>query len=116
MKAIIQQESSGGTDPSAGGDIMQASEGAGRNITDPQDSVNAGTSEFARDYKMSNGNLEWALAAYNMGTGILGWSETRGITDPRQAMSAFSSYMKQLNGTSVYGDPHYIDHVMRYIQ
>lgn len=95
---------------------MQASEGASRSITDPVDSVNAGTAEFARDLKTANGNIEWALAAYNMGTGILGWSATRGIDDPRQAMSEFSSYMKHVNGTDVYGDPHYIDHVMRYLQ
>lgn len=79
----------------------------------PEDSIDTGT-KMLSNYLKKTGNLEWSLAMYNMGEGILNWSQSRGITNPREAMPKFSQYMKEKNGYKVYGDPNYIDNVLRY--
>lgn len=79
----------------------------------PEQSIDVGSKMLSSYLKQTN-NLEWSLAMYNMGPGILKWAQGRGINDPREAMRQFSAYQKQKNGYKIYGDPQYIDHVLRY--
>lgn len=79
----------------------------------PEQSIDVGSKMLSGYLKQTN-SLEWSLAMYNMGAGIYNWAKGRGISDPRQAMREFSAYQKQKNGYKVYGDPNYIDNVLRY--
>jgi hypothetical protein len=107
VKAVATQESSLGK---ASSNVMQVN---GMNDSGADASINQGTSMLA-SYVKKYGSVEWALAAYNMGPGIINWAKNNGYSDPRKAMAAFSTYQKQKNGYKVYGDPEYIDHVLRY--
>lgn len=89
--------------------VMQVN---GMNDSSPQQSLEVGA-KMLGNYVNKYGT-EWALAAYNMGPGVISYAEKNNISDPRQAMSSFSTYMKNKNGYKVYGDPSYIDHVLRY--
>lgn len=86
----------------------------GMDNASPESSIDTGSSMLAQYYKQT-GSVDWALAMYNMGPGILDWAKQNGYSDPRAAMPAFSQYMMQQNGYSVYGDPQYIQHVSRYL-
>lgn len=79
----------------------------------PEQSIDVGT-KMLSGYLKQTGNLEWSLAMYNMGAGIYKWAQNQGIQDPRQAMREFSAYQKKKNGYRIYGDPNYIDNVLRY--
>jgi hypothetical protein len=122
LYAIAMQES-GGRDA----DIMQSSEGHGhppewlRNNypynTAVQMSIEWGTEEIAGNLKQTGGDVKKALAMYNMGDGVLTMNGGY-LKDPQdnyvQGMTNFSNYMKNKNGWKVYGDPQYVNHVMRY--
>jgi soluble lytic murein transglycosylase-like protein len=79
----------------------------------PEASIDRGTSMLA-NYVKKYKSIELALAAYNMGPGVVDYMKKKGISDVRQGMASFSSYMKAKNGYKVYGDPNYIDNVLRY--
>lgn len=85
----------------------------GMNNASPEQSIEVGT-RMLSSYLKQTGSIEWSLAMYNMGSGILNWAKGRGIKDPRQAMREFSAYQKKTKGYKVYGDPNYIDNVLRY--
>lgn len=107
ITAVAMQESSLGK---AGKNVMQVN---GMNNSAPEQSIDVG-SRMLSGYLKQTGNLEWSLAMYNMGPGIYTWAKNNGISDPRQAMAQFSEYQKQKNGYKIYGDPNYIDNVLRY--
>lgn len=108
VKAMATQESSLG-----GNGITNVMQVNGMNDSSAAESIDRGTSMISR-YVKEYGNVEYALAAYNMGPGVIKYMKKNGITDVRQGMSSFSTYMKQKNGYKVYGDPNYVDNVMRY--
>lgn len=87
----------------------------GMDGSSPEQSIDVGASMLA-NYLKQTGSVDWALAMYNMGAGIYDWAKRNGYSDPRSAMPAFSDYQKQQNGYSGYGDPNYINNVLRYYQ
>lgn len=108
IDAVAQQESGYG---SASQNVMQVN---GMSNSTPEESLKKGASMLANYMDQTGGNIEMSLAMYNMGPGIKSWMAKQGISDVRQGMQAFSDYQKQKLGVKTYGDPSYIDHVMRY--
>ncbi|MCQ2009439.1 MAG: lysozyme family protein [Sporolactobacillus sp.] len=112
IMAIAMQESKG-----KAADVMQASESLGlpRNaINSPQKSIQAGTHYFKKALTRSNGNLELALQSYNFGLGFVDYVEAHGGKyTPKLARQFSEEKSKELNWSS-YGDPKYVEHVMRY--
>lgn len=107
IDAVAQQESSYGDGSQ---NVMQVN---GMEKSSPQESMDVG-SRMLGGYMKKYGNIELALAAYNMGPGVISYMQKNGIKDVRAGMASFSNYMKRTKGYSVYGDPKYLDHVLRY--
>lgn len=116
LAALMMQESGGD-----GLDVMQAAEGpfntrypkVPNGIQDINYSIDCGVQEFKASLAAANGDVEMALQAYNFGTGFISYARSRGGYSLETAQ-AFSDYMKSKNGSSVYGDPLYVPHVLRY--
>ena len=108
-KALLQQESSLGAGIS-NGNVAQVN---GMENATPQQSIAKGAEMFG-SYLKKYGSVEKALAAYNMGPGVITYMEKNNISSVREAMQRFSDYQKSTKGYKVYGDPQYIDHVLRY--
>ena len=108
IKAIIQQESSNGANGIK--NVMQVSS-LGKN-TSVESSIKTGTSMFAK-YLNQTGNVEIALAMYNMGPGILDYFNKNGGYSVEN-MKKFSALQKSKTGSKVYGDVNYVGNVLRY--
>ncbi|MEC4565331.1 NlpC/P60 family protein [Paenibacillus sp. CMAA1739] len=108
IKAIIQQESGNGANGVK--NVMQVSS-LGKN-TSVESSIKTGTSMFAK-YLNQTGNVEIALAMYNMGPGILDYFNKNGGYSVEN-MKKFSAKQKQKTGSKVYGDVNYVGNVLRY--
>ena len=120
IKAVMMQESGGkGTDP------MQCSEcgynTTGGYIQDPILSINWDIHTLADSMNLAGvespidmEHIRLALQGYNYGPGYIYWAIRRyGGYDVTNALE-FSENMKAQLGTSVYGDPQYVYHVLRY--
>ncbi|MGG1650415.1 phage tail tape measure protein [Paenibacillus sp. NRS-1775] len=108
IKAIIQQESGNGANGIK--NVMQVSS-LGKN-TSVESSIKTGTSMFAK-YLNQTGNVDVALAMYNMGPGILDYFNKNGGYSVEN-MKKFSTLQKQKTGSKVYGDTNYVGNVLRY--
>jgi len=109
--AMIQQETGGRYL-----DVMQSSESLGmkpNTLTDPELSIQAGVNHFAAVLQSAGGNVELALQAYNFGGGYINYANTHGGHSELVAKE-FSEMMKAKMGWKRYGDPLYVQHVMRY--
>lgn len=117
LLAITTQES-GGT---ASLDIMQASESLGlapNTIQNPMYSIKVGVDYFATVVNQANKagvDIETAIQAYNMGSGFIDFVAEHGGQYSVELAQQFSNQMKSTLGWSVYGDPHYVAHVKRYM-
>ncbi|QXW84032.1 bifunctional lytic transglycosylase/C40 family peptidase [Bacillus sp. LJBS17] len=120
--ALIMQESGGKSL-----DVMQASESKGlppNSITDPHESIKVGVANFASVYKAAKAakkNVkETALQGYNFGSGYINWAikKSGGWTKENAADFAriHSNGRQRPNGTWMYGDQLYVEHVMRYLK
>ena len=125
LKAIMMQESGG-----KGSDPMQASE-SGYNtkyprvpngITEPEYSIDVGTHTFSDCVKKSNvkdpsdtEHIYLALQGYNYGSGYIDWAISNFGGYSKYNAQQFSDMKKQELNVSGYGDPSYVDHVMRYV-
>jgi cell wall-associated NlpC family hydrolase len=111
LLAMIQQESGGRI-----ADVMQSSESEGlprNSFTNPEDSIRQGVYYFSELLKDANGNEKIALQAYNFGRGFIAYALERGGYS-KPVAEAFSQEQAQLMGWERYGDPDYVDHVLRY--
>lgn len=109
--ALIMQESGGRYL-----DIMQSSESLGlppNTITDPEISIQAGINHFAAVYASAGGDVNLTLQAYNFGGGFISYANERGGYSKEVALD-FSLMMAEKYGWKRYGDPLYVEHVMRY--
>ncbi len=125
IKAIMMQESAGqGTDP------MQCSEcpyntryphspGA---IQDPSYSIYVGVKYFGSCLSQAQctspidtNRLSLALQGYNYGGGYITWALSKYGEYTQENAAEFSDMKKSQLGWSVYGDPQYVPHVMRYL-
>lgn len=107
VKAVATQESGLGSSSS---NVMQVN---GMNGAGATASINKGTQMLSDLLKKTNGDIVMALAAYNMGEGVLSWFKSHGGYSVAN-MQSFSDYEKQKNGYSKYGDPNYVNHVLQY--
>ena len=125
LQAIMMQESGG-----KGNDPMQASE-SGYNtkyprvpngITEPEYSIDVGTHTFSDCVKKANikdpsdtEHIYLALQGYNYGSGYIDWAFSNFGGYSKYNAQQFSDMKKQELNVSGYGDPSYVDHVMRYV-
>lgn len=124
IKAVMMQESGGqGTDP------MQCSEcpynirypNVPNGILDPMYSIEVGihylsgclSAAACTDMSDTN-NMSLALQGYNYGNGYIAWAQARGGYSKENAQE-FSDMMCAKLGWSGYGDPLYVEHVLRYL-
>lgn len=124
IAAVMMQESGG-----RGSDPMQASE-SGFNteypktpggITDPAYSVSVGIQALADCLSMAGvespediEGIRLALQGYNFGSGYISWAlRNYGGYSELNALE-FSELMAQRMGWTSYGDPYYVQHVLRY--
>ena len=124
IMAVMMQESGG-----QGNDPMQASECAFNtkypntpgSISDPEYSIAVGIQNLAACLSQAGADspedierVSLALQGYNFGSGYISWALANyGCYSELNALE-FSSMMAQRLGWSSYGDPYYVQHVMRY--
>ncbi|MNI60238.1 hypothetical protein D3C73_1154340 [compost metagenome] len=116
LLALMMQESAGNYV-----DVMQASEGAfntrypktPNGITDVDYSIECGVQELKAALELTSYDIALALQCYNFGPGFYNYAKQRGGYSPETAQ-AFSDEMKVKMGWSGYGDPKYVEHVLRY--
>ena len=125
IQAIMMQESGG-----KGNDPMQASE-SGYNtkyprvpngITEAEYSIEVGVKTFSDCIKKANvkdpsdtEHIYLALQGYNYGNGYIEWALSNFGGYSKYNAQLFSDNKKQELHISGYGDPLYVDHVMRYV-
>ncbi len=107
VKAVAMQESTLGK---ASNNVMQVN---GMSNSTPEASIKKGTQMLADLLKKTNGDINKALSAYNMGPGVLNYFNKNGGYS-KENMQGFSNYQKNKNGYRIYGDPDYVNHVLRY--
>lgn len=124
IAAVMMQESGG-----QGNDPMQASECAFNTkypktpggISDPEYSINVGIQNLADCLSQAGvedptdiERISLALQGYNFGSGYISWALAKyGGYSELNAME-FSEIMAQRMGWTSYGDPQYVQHVLRY--
>lgn len=124
MLAMMQQESSG-----LGTDVMQCSEcpfnteyeNVPNAITDPYYSIQVSAEYFAYCLKeagcrsvKNTERLKLALQDYNFGNSYATWALDNYGSYTVENATEFSLMMQNTLGWSSYGDPEYVDHVLRY--
>ncbi|RYM01781.1 cell wall hydrolase [Sporolactobacillus sp. THM7-7] len=112
LMAMAMQESKGKTP-----DVMQASESLGLpkdTIEDPKESIKAGTHYFKRVMDKSGGDVHLALQSYNFGIGFTNYVKQHGGQFNPGLAQRFSRLKAKELGWESYGDPNYVDRVMRY--
>lgn len=125
IQAVMMQESGGkGTDP------MQSSEcpyntkypNKPNAIEEPEYSIDVGIHYLSNCFKSAqvkdtfdNEHIFLALQGYNYGNGYIDWAVKNFGGYSKANAKVFSDQKKAELGTDVYGDPNYVEHVMRYI-
>ena len=124
IMAVMMQESGGKSN-----DPMQASECAFNtkypntpgSISDPEYSIDVGIQNLAACLSQAGADgpedidrVSLALQGYNFGSGYISWALANyGCYSELNALE-FSAMMAQRLGWPSYGDPYYVQHVMRY--
>lgn len=124
IQAVMMQESNG-----KGNDPMQSSESphnkkypqVPNGITSPEYSIEVGIqylSECMKKAKVRDTsdmeNISLALQGYNYGNGYIDWAINNFGKYTKANAKVFSDEMKYKLKTDVYGDPEYVEHVLRY--
>lgn len=125
ISAVMMQESGGkGTDP------MQASEcpyntkypKKPNGIEEPEYSIEVGIHYLSDCFKQAgvkdifnNDHISLALQGYNYGNGYIQWAITNFGGYSKANAKVFSDQKKAELGWDTYGDPYYVEHVMRYV-
>lgn len=125
ISAVMMQESGGkGTDP------MQASEcpyntkypQKPNGIEEPEYSIEVGIHYLSDCFKQAgvkdifdNDHISLALQSYNYGNGYIQWAITNFGGYSKANAKVFSDQKKAELGWDTYGDPYYVEHVMRYV-
>lgn len=125
IQAVMMQESGGkGTDP------MQSSEcpyntkypNKPNAIQEPEYSIDVGIHYLSDCFKSAqvkdrfdNEHIFLALQGYNYGNGYIDWAVKNFGGYSKANAEVFSDQKKAELGTDVYGDPNYVEHVMRYV-
>lgn len=124
IAAVMMQESGG-----RGSDPMQASECAFNTkypktpggITDPEYSINIGIQNLADCLSQAGvedptdiERIGLALQGYNFGSGYISWALANYGRYTELSAMEFSEIMARRMGWTSYGDPQYVQHVLRY--
>lgn len=124
IKAVMMQESGG-----EGGDPMQAAEGpyntqyprTPNGITDPDYSIACGVQELKSCLERAGvespidiEHISLALQGYNFGNGYISWAIRNYGGYSATNAQEFSGVQARRLGWSSYGDPEYVQHVLRY--
>lgn len=117
--AMIEQESSGKPP-----DVMQADQSPFNTeppIDSVSESINCGIQELKECLKLAKvkgpsniKRIKLALQGYNYGYGYISWALERNGGYTRDNAALFSEIMKERHEYSIYGDPLYVPHVLRY--
>ena len=125
ISAIMMQESGG-----KGNDPMQASEcpyntkypKKPNGIEEPEYSIEVGIHYLSDCFKQAgvkdifdNDHISLALQGYNYGNGYIQWAITNFGGYSKANAKVFSDQKKAELGWDTYGDPYYVEHVMRYV-
>ena len=88
---------------------------------DAEYSINLGIQNLASCLKAGKatseydiGKIKLALQSYNYGNGYLSWAVKKDGGYTKENALEFSSMMAQKKGGKHYGDPQYVEHVLRY--
>ncbi|MEC0490197.1 bifunctional lytic transglycosylase/C40 family peptidase [Bacillus licheniformis] len=114
IMALVMQESGGRLL-----DIMQSSESIGlppNTITDPEYSIEVGMKHFKSVLQKAHGDIKLTLQAYNYGGGFIDYVNQNGGKYTKELAVRFSRLMAMKYHWPSYGDPDYVDHVMRYLK
>ncbi len=125
VAAVMMQESGGNVDL-VHGDVMQCAEGMGYPVGTPvpvEESIDFGTSLLADLLRQAGAQgpadlsrISLALQSYNFGGGYLTWALSHYGGYSKENAQEFSDMQAAAMGWSGYGDPLYVDHVLRYYQ
>ncbi len=122
IEAIMMQESTG-----KGDDPMQSSacpfnKEYPDGITDPEYSIKVGIQYYAECLKKANvkdvndeKGIALSLQGYNYGNGYIEWALNNFQGYTKANAKVFSDMQKDKLKTTTYGDPEYVDHVLRYV-
>lgn len=125
ISAVMMQESGG-----KGDDPMQASEcpyntkypKKPNGIEEPEYSIEVGVHYLSDCFKQAgvkdifdNDHISLALQGYNYGNGYIQWAITNFGGYSKANARVFSDQKKAELGWDTYGDPNYVEHVMRYV-
>lgn len=125
IQAVMMQESGG-----KGNDPMQSSEcpmnekypNTPNGITDPEYSIEVGIKYLSSCFKEAKvkdpsdtEHIYLALQGYNYGNGYISWAITNFGGYSKANTKVFANEQCAKLGVSAYGDPDYVDHVMRYV-
>lgn len=125
IQAVMMQESGG-----KGNDPMQSSEcpinekypNTPNSITDPEYSIEVGIKYLSSCFKEAKvkdpsdaEHIYLALQGYNYGNGYISWAVTNFGGYSKANAKVFANEQCAKLGVSAYGDPDYVDHVMRYV-
>ncbi len=114
IMALTMQESGGRSL-----DIMQSSESIGlppNSITDPELSIKVGIKHFKKVFIKAGKDIKLTLQAYNFGSGFIDYVKKKGGKYSKKLAYEFSRIQALKMGWNSYGDPEYVDHVMRYLK
>ena len=125
VAAVIMQES-GGNVELVNGDVMMCAEGMGYPVGTPvpvEESIDFGTGLLADLLHQAGvsgpadiSKISLALQSYNFGGGYLTWAVSKYGGYSKENALEFSQQQAVAMGWSGYGDPEYVDHVLRYYQ
>lgn len=125
IQAVMMQESEG-----KGSDPMQASEcpyntkypQKPNGIEEPEYSIEVGIHYLSNCFKQAgvkdifdNDHISLALQGYNYGNGYIQWAITNFGGYSKANAKVFSDQKKAELGWDTYGNPYYVEHVMRYV-
>ncbi|MDA1478030.1 bifunctional lytic transglycosylase/C40 family peptidase [Bacillus sp. CLL-3-40] len=114
IMALTMQESGGRSL-----DIMQSSESIGlppNSIVDPEESIKVGIAHFKKVFIKAGKDVKLTLQSYNFGSGFIDYVKKNGGKYTKELANKFSRIQAIKQGWASYGDPEYVDHVMRYLK
>ncbi|MBS6684380.1 lysozyme family protein [Thomasclavelia spiroformis] len=125
IQAVMMQESGGkGTDPMQSSECSYNTKYSNKPnaIQDPEYSIDVGIHYLSDCFKSAqvkdsfdNEHIFLALQGYNYGNGYIDWAVKNFGGYSKANAKVFSDQKKAELGTDVYGDPNYVEHVMRYV-
>ena len=126
LVAAVMMQESGGNVELVHGDVMQCAEGMGYPVGTPvsvEESIDFGTELLAGLLQQAGStgptdltHISLALQSYNYGGGYLTWALNKYGGYSKENALEYSQQQAADMGWSGYGDPEYVDHVLRYYQ